>query len=226
MELAMPPMPHLRRLGLATAVAMLVACDRTSEPAPPAASQPSPAARAAQPSEADLERMRKALDAGDKIEAIRLYREITGCGLAEAKAAVDAIGDDPRGDVLGRPDATVWVESRVSRVDGALQLKVDTSRVVVRRDSGESRPAWIPMASKIDTTIAQSGDENSAVQSVKGTITYIALVRQSDEQEGRGNFLSCAFEFTEESVPGTDGVRWWRLKRVAPRDEHEGAGQK
>jgi ribosomal protein L7/L12 len=30
--------------------------------------------------------------AGKKIDAIKLYREYTGCGLAEAKARVDAMG--------------------------------------------------------------------------------------------------------------------------------------
>jgi ribosomal protein L7/L12 len=30
--------------------------------------------------------------AGNKIEAIKLFREATGCGLAEAKEAVDRLG--------------------------------------------------------------------------------------------------------------------------------------
>ncbi len=38
----------------------------------------------------DLERIRAALTAGNKIQAIKLYREATGAGLAEAKKAVEA----------------------------------------------------------------------------------------------------------------------------------------
>jgi ribosomal protein L7/L12 len=33
-----------------------------------------------------------ALQSGNKIEAIKLYREMTGVGLAEAKAAIDKAG--------------------------------------------------------------------------------------------------------------------------------------
>jgi ribosomal protein L7/L12 len=39
----------------------------------------------------DLERIRSAALAGNKIEAIKLYRAATGTGLAEAKQAVEAL---------------------------------------------------------------------------------------------------------------------------------------
>jgi ribosomal protein L7/L12 len=42
-------------------------------------------------SDADLERVRATVTNGNKIEAIKLYRELTGVGLAEAKSAVEAI---------------------------------------------------------------------------------------------------------------------------------------
>jgi ribosomal protein L7/L12 len=40
-----------------------------------------------------LEEVRSALRSGQKLEAIRIYRERSGLGLAEAKAAVEALGE-------------------------------------------------------------------------------------------------------------------------------------
>jgi ribosomal protein L7/L12 len=42
-------------------------------------------------SDADLERIRGAIATGKKIEAIKLYREASGAGLAEAKHAVESL---------------------------------------------------------------------------------------------------------------------------------------
>jgi hypothetical protein len=42
-------------------------------------------------SDADLQRVRTALFAGRKIEAIKIYRECAGSGLAEAKEFVEAL---------------------------------------------------------------------------------------------------------------------------------------
>jgi hypothetical protein len=42
-------------------------------------------------SDADLERIRAAIFAGQKIEAIKIYRESTGSGLSEAKEFVEAL---------------------------------------------------------------------------------------------------------------------------------------
>ena len=41
--------------------------------------------------ETDLEPVRDALKRGNKIEAIKLYREMTGCDLKESKDAVEAM---------------------------------------------------------------------------------------------------------------------------------------
>lgn len=38
-------------------------------------------------------RIMEALQKNNKIEAIKIYRELTGLGLAEAKAAIDQIAD-------------------------------------------------------------------------------------------------------------------------------------
>ena len=209
-------------------VAIPAACGRATEPPSPVAPEASTAARVAAPSDADLARVRTVLDTDGKIQAIKLYREITGCGLAEAKSAVDAMDQYPSGDVADRPDATVWVESRVSRVDGQLRLDVEKDHVVVRDATGETHPHWIPMASTIKTKVGQSGDENSASQDVKGTVTYTVLTQQAVRPDGgrTTGFVSCTFEFTGESVPGSDGVRWWRLKRVGRPDASHDAGKK
>lgn len=47
--------------------------------------------------------IRELVDSGNKIEAVKRYREETGVGLAEAKAAVEAISD---GHSVSRPDTT------------------------------------------------------------------------------------------------------------------------
>lgn len=41
--------------------------------------------------EAGLERVREAIRSGQKIEAIKIYREVTGLGLKEAKGAVERL---------------------------------------------------------------------------------------------------------------------------------------
>jgi ribosomal protein L7/L12 len=71
--------------------------------APPAADVASAAASG--PDSELLARVRNLLAAGNKIEAIKFYRAATGVGLAEAKAAVEAIevGQVP---ALGGPPAT------------------------------------------------------------------------------------------------------------------------
>ena len=40
--------------------------------------------------------LQAALRSGNKIEAIKIYRELTGVGLAEAKDAIDKAGHFPR----------------------------------------------------------------------------------------------------------------------------------
>jgi ribosomal protein L7/L12 len=51
-----------------------------------------------------LDLVRKALLAGNKIEAIKLYREQTGAGLAEAKTAVEAMEGGVR-EVSGKNES-------------------------------------------------------------------------------------------------------------------------
>lgn len=61
--------------------------------------------------DAELEReIRALLEKGQKIEAIRLYREKTGAGLAQAKEAVEAI---ERGEPTARAIASSDLEARL-----------------------------------------------------------------------------------------------------------------
>jgi len=53
-------------------------------------------------SEGDLNEIRKAIFAGRKIEAIKLYREFSGLGLKEAKDAVEEIERKLRRESPGR----------------------------------------------------------------------------------------------------------------------------
>ena len=68
--------------GLAEAKAAVEAMERGDAP-PPAQTAPAP--------EGVDDRLWELLKKGEKIQAIKLYREQTGAGLAEAKAAVEAI---------------------------------------------------------------------------------------------------------------------------------------
>jgi ribosomal protein L7/L12 len=60
-----------------------------------------------EPNAAAMAEVRRALAAGNKIAAIKHYREATGLGLADAKAAVEAIA-------AGRPAATVAAPAAAS----------------------------------------------------------------------------------------------------------------
>lgn len=60
-----------------------------SRPKPP----PSPAPLDA----TNAQRLAALVRAGEKIEAIKLVREVTGCGLREAKEAVELLERDPTG---------------------------------------------------------------------------------------------------------------------------------
>jgi len=66
-----------------------------------------------------LESVRQAVMAGNKIQAIKLYREMTGTGLAEAKRAVEDLEAQWRastalGSLPPKPGAMEWKPSRPS----------------------------------------------------------------------------------------------------------------
>jgi hypothetical protein len=52
-----------------------------------------------------LAKVEAALARGNKIEAIKIYREATGSGLAEAKAAIERADPQVRDDVVKRTDS-------------------------------------------------------------------------------------------------------------------------
>jgi hypothetical protein len=55
------------------------------------------------PSPDKMSEVRMLVKAGNKIAAIKVYREITGVGLAEAKAAVEAMPLDPNAPIPPTP---------------------------------------------------------------------------------------------------------------------------
>ena len=66
----------------------------------------------------DLEqRVRSVLEHGDKIEAIKIYREETGAGLAEAKSAVEAL-ESGREPSIGDGSVDSDLEAEVLRLLG------------------------------------------------------------------------------------------------------------
>ena len=78
-------------LMLLTVVVMLRRSWGSSLGRAPAPDQYRPPAESAAPSEADLAEIRTLAARGDKIEAIKRYRERTGVGLKEAKDFVEAL---------------------------------------------------------------------------------------------------------------------------------------
>ena len=50
-----------------------------------------------------MSEVRSLIKAGNKIAAIKVYREITGVGLAEAKATIEAMQQDPNAPIPPTP---------------------------------------------------------------------------------------------------------------------------
>lgn len=68
-------------------------------------------------SDADLERVRAAVTGGNKIEAIKLYRELARVGLAEAKSAVEAI---EAGRQVGAPSLAAASNDDIDQIQAAV----------------------------------------------------------------------------------------------------------
>jgi ribosomal protein L7/L12 len=82
------------------------------------------------------EQVRRLLDSGNKIQAIKLYREQTGIGLTEAKDAVEALaaGANPAGSSAGDrvlvddPELVDEVKSLIGQGDPLLAIKLVRER--------------------------------------------------------------------------------------------------
>ena len=61
-------------------------------------------------------------DAAQKIKVIKVVREITGLGLAEAKAAVEGVPHSPEGGRLSKDDAEA-MKKQVEEAGGKVELK-------------------------------------------------------------------------------------------------------
>jgi ribosomal protein L7/L12 len=69
-------------------------------------------------SDDDIEPIRAALRAGNKIEAIKLYRQATGAGLAEAKRFVEAF--DPDAPIGSHRTAGSLSDADIEQIQAAL----------------------------------------------------------------------------------------------------------
>ena len=82
------------------------------------------------------EEVRRLLDSGNKIQAIKVYREHTGVGLAEAKDAVEAfaagsdLADSPPGDRIpvDDPELVDEVKELIGQGDPLLAVKLVRER--------------------------------------------------------------------------------------------------
>ncbi len=100
-------------VGVVAAIVLAWWISQLGRRGPAGVRAPSPGVNEA-PSEAGVRRL---LAAGDKISAIKQYRELTGLGLKEAKEAVDAM---EAGRVLPMPAAP----ARISGLDPATDAEI------------------------------------------------------------------------------------------------------
>lgn len=125
---------------------------------------------------ADLEReVRSLLEQGNKIEAVKVYREHTGAGLKDAKDAVEAL---QRGPGLPRDaeTATHW-EVEVLRLLGEGE-KIKAVKLYKERTGAtlfDSKQAVESMAERLGITVVGSGCNGVLVQSIVALIA-IAVV--------------------------------------------------
>jgi len=77
---------------------------------------------------ADLEaQVRRQMQAGKKIEAIKIYRQTTGVGLKEAKDAVEAL---ERGQSLLAPAKATWQAASIAQASTPAQLEAELRELV------------------------------------------------------------------------------------------------
>ncbi len=84
----------LSAMAFGFTLAIVLGLARRRGPGPGRALPPAPPSETSRPAGEEIHRL---IATGRKIEAIKVYREQTGCGLKEAKDAIDAIGAGHRG---------------------------------------------------------------------------------------------------------------------------------
>jgi ribosomal protein L7/L12 len=87
---------------------------------------------AKEPSNDELERIRAAISSGRKIEAIKIYREASGAGLAEAKEFVEAFAEDP--NAVGQAVRTLS-DDDVEKIQAAIFAGRKIEAIKLRRDA-------------------------------------------------------------------------------------------
>ena len=108
-----------------------------------------------------LDDIKTQIAAGDKIGAIKLYRDATGAGLAEAKEAVELIaaGKPPKADgQVARPDEAAMQRIRSEITAGNPIEAIRLYRAATGLGLKESRDAVDALARELDPVAAASRD--------------------------------------------------------------------
>ena len=128
-------------------------------------------------SDDDLANIRSALAAGEKIEAIKLYRELTGAGLAEAKQAVEALQ-------AGRPIREIGFHSLSDEDVNEIQAAIFAGRKipaikVVRTATGMGLKQAKDLVESLELELRQTQPVKFTAPAAKGcgtTVFAIAVV--------------------------------------------------
>jgi ribosomal protein L7/L12 len=117
--------------------------------------------------------IRTLMNQGQKIQAIKVYRERTSAGLADAKRAVEAIG---RGESLSRPDSSIEAElaplldrgEKIQAINVYRQRTgadlAEAKRAVEAIQGGESARS---IDSSIETELAPLLEQGKKIQAIK-----------------------------------------------------------
>lgn len=150
------------------------------------------------------EEVRSLLAAGRKIEAVKLYRERTGAGLAEAKEAVEAIERGAATEPAGSEDRP-WEEEAVELLQGG--RKIEAIRVCRQRtgvDLKTARDRVESLAAARGLELPRSGCLGVVLFFLVAMASLAALAADasvSDAERDRDGFLVHRVESPYQSAP-------------------------
>ncbi len=146
------------------------------------------------------ERIQEALDKGNKIEAIKVYREQTGLGLKEAKDAIeyaqanpDIVGEKKKRASYDKPDAGIRDLVEEGRIDEAIEVYqkfagVDeyTAMDAVADIEHDLRQSESAEVSDIDDRVRNLALEGKKIEAIKlyCEMTGLGLKEAKDAVEG------------------------------------------
>src|SRR3954468_363698 len=131
------------------------------------------------PIDDDLEsRVRSLMDEGQKIEAIKLYRERTGAGLKESKDAVEAIGrgqaPPTRQDALSFQHAVLFLMEGGQKI-GAIKLYRERTGVGLKEakdaveaiQRGQATPSGAPIGRDIENEVISLLEQGQKIGAIR-----------------------------------------------------------